>query len=107
VYFSVKSDKKPKLSYIRDFYGVIQRDNIAFGYFITLYKPTIEMINECKKLGHYQCNIIDKKYPKIEIITIEKILKGERINIPVSHQIEVVKTAKKVKDNSEQYKLEI
>ena len=105
VYFSVKSDKKPHVSYIRDFHGTIQRDKAAFGIFISLYEPTKDMIDECKKLGNYQCNIIDKKYPIIKIVTVEEILKGERLEIPLSHQTEVVKTAELKKDDSGQGKL--
>jgi len=105
VYFSVKSDKKPHVSYIRDFHGTIKRDNAAFGVFISLYEPTKDMIDECKKLGSYQCNIIDKKYSIIKIVTVEEILKGERLEIPLSHQTEVVKAAELKKDDSGQGKL--
>jgi DNA modification methylase len=94
VLFSVKSDKVPKISYIRDLFGVVTREEAAFGYFITLYPPTKGMIEECKKYGSYKCNIIDRSYPKIQIITVQQILDGDEIIIPVTHQIEVVKTAK-------------
>ncbi|MEI6155322.1 MAG: DNA methyltransferase, partial [Deltaproteobacteria bacterium] len=88
VYFSVKSDIKPSVKYIRDFYGAMQRDKAVFGIFICLYKPTKDMIEECKKLGHYQCNIIDKKYPLIKIVTVEEIFNGDRLEIPTTHRID-------------------
>ena len=62
VYFSVKSDLKPHVSYIRQLHSVIERDKAAFGIFISLYEPTKDMVEECKNLGYYQCKIIDKKY---------------------------------------------
>ena len=105
VYFSVKSDLKPHVSYIRDFYGTIQRDKAAFGIFITLHEPTKDMIDECKKFGNYKCNIIDKKYPIIKIVTVKDILKGERLEIPISHQKDVVKKAELKEDNSKQIKI--
>lgn len=94
VLFSVKSDLKPKVSQVRDFHGVIEREKAAFGYFITLYPPTRDMIAECKKIGTYHNNLIDRDYPKIEIITVQEMLDGARITIPASHKIDVVKSAK-------------
>ena len=49
VLFSVKSDKTPHVSYISQFYGTIEREKAAIGYFITLFPPTSVMIAECKK----------------------------------------------------------
>jgi DNA modification methylase len=95
VLFSVKSDKTPHVSFIRDFYGTIEREKAAMGYFITLYPPTKDMVSECKKLGKYTNLLMDKEYPKIVIVTVEDILAGNRITIPTSHQIAVVKSAKK------------
>jgi len=63
------------------------------------------MITECKKIGRYKNNLMEQEYPKIEIITIEDILKGKRITIPTSHQITVIKSAQ-LKENNNQTKLE-
>lgn len=93
VLFSVKSDKSPHVAYIRDFYGTIEREKAVMGYFITLYPPTKDMVLECKKIGLYRNILMDKEYPKIEIITVDDILTGNRITIPTSHQIAVVKSA--------------
>lgn len=93
VLFSVKSDKNPHVSYIRDMHGTIEREKAAMGYFITLYPPTREMIAECKKIGKYRNNLMEQEYPKIEIVTVEDILNGKRMTIPTSHQIAVVKSA--------------
>ena len=105
VLFSVKSDKKPHVSYIRDFYGTIEREKAAMGYFITLFPPTRGMIAECKKIGSYKSNLMERKYSKIEIVTAEEILNGERITIPVSHRTAVVKSAQLKKTNEGQGKL--
>ena len=93
VLFSVKSDKSPHVSYIRDLHGTIEREKAAIGYFITLFPPTREMIAECKKIGKYENNLMEQEYPKIEIVTVEDILNGKRITIPTSQQIAVVKSA--------------
>ncbi len=94
VLFSVKSDKKPHVSHIRDLHGTIEREKAAIGYFITLYPPTKEMIAECKKLDKYKNRLMDREYPKIEIVTIDEIVNGGRITIPIGHQVDVVKSAK-------------
>ncbi len=54
ILFSVKSDKKPTVSYIRDLNGAMQREGAVMGYFITLYPPTKDMLEEAKKLGKYK-----------------------------------------------------
>jgi site-specific DNA-methyltransferase (adenine-specific) len=105
VLFSVKSDKSPHVSYIRDFYGTIEREKAAMGYFITLNSPTRDMVAECKKLGKYKNHLIGTEYPKIEIITVEEILKGGRMSIPLSHQIAVVKSAQLKQSTKGQGKL--
>ncbi|MCX6320330.1 MAG: DNA methyltransferase [Bacteroidia bacterium] len=105
VLFSVKSDKTPHVSYIRDLHGTIEREKAAIGYFITLFPPTREMIAECKKIGKYKNNLMEQEYPKIEIVTVEDILSGKRITIPTSHQIAVVKSAQLKQTDKGQAKL--
>jgi site-specific DNA-methyltransferase (adenine-specific) len=107
VLFSVKSDKNPHVSYIRDLHGTIDREKAAMGYFITLFPPTREMISECKKIGKYKNVLVNQEYPKIEIITVEDILNGKRITIPTSHQIAVVKSAQLKESDEGQGRLEL
>ncbi len=94
VLFSVKSDKQPKLSYIRDFYGTIEREKAAMGYFISLYPPTPKMIEECNKIGRYKNQLMEREYPKIEIVTASDILNKNRITIPATSDVAVLKAAK-------------
>ncbi|MDO9254585.1 MAG: site-specific DNA-methyltransferase [Bacteroidales bacterium] len=105
VLFSVKSDKTPHVSYISQFYGTIEREKAAIGYFITLFPPTSVMIAECKKIGKYKNNLMEQEYPKIEIVTVEEILNGKKITIPTSHQIAVVKSAQLKETDKGQAKL--
>ena len=105
VLFSVKSDKTPHVSYIRDLHGTIEREKAAIGYFITLFPPTRDMITECKKIGKYKNNLMEQEYPKIEIVTVEDILNGKRITIPTSHQIAVFKSAQLKQTDKGQAKL--
>jgi hypothetical protein len=63
------------------------------------------MITECKKIGKYKNKLMEQEYPKIEIVTVEDILKGNRITIPTSHEIAVVKSAQLKETDKGQAKL--
>jgi site-specific DNA-methyltransferase (adenine-specific) len=105
VLFSVKSDKKPLVSYIRDLNGTMERDKAVMGFLITLY-PADNLVKESKKYGTYKNKLLDKDYQKIQVICIDEILKGMRMPIPTTHEIAVVKSAEaKAKDI--QHKLEL
>ena len=102
VLFSVKSDKVITQARIREFYGTIQREKAACGYFLCLYPPNNNIYLEAKKLGRYENRLFGKEYPVLEIITAQDIINGERIRIPASQQIAVVKAAEKAKMDDSQ-----
>ena len=106
VLFSVKSDKSPHVSYIRDLHGTMEREKAVMGYFITLFPPTKDMVAECKKIGKYTNRLMEQEYPKIEIVTVQDILDGKRITIPTSQQVAVLKSAKRKPDESSQMDLD-
>lgn len=107
VLFSVKSDKKPHVSYIRDLNGAMQREGAVMGYFITLYPPTKDMLSEAKKLGKYKNKLFGKEYDRIKIITIEQILNGELFDVPKAHEIPVVKSSKTNTNSKNQIKIDL
>jgi len=98
VLFSVKSGKVNS-SMIRDFRGVIERENAAAGIFITLGEPTKDMRGEAASAGFYGSRLLSD-IPKIKIVTIAQILSGERLNIPVA--ADVLKKAETAADGSVQ-----
>ncbi len=68
---------------IRDFIHVVQRENAVIGAFITLRDPTAPMTTEAVKEGFYFPEFFPQdKYPKIQILKIEDILKGGGIEYP-------------------------
>jgi len=67
---------------IREFRDVINRQNAAMGIFITLEEPTSEMLKEEKVTDPYKSPIWNTEYPKLQIITIEQLLKGIKPKIP-------------------------
>lgn len=92
VLFSVKSDKVLTPAKIREFYGTIEREKAAMGYFITLY-PMNNLVKESKQYGTYKNILLDKSFPKIQVVSVVEILKGEIISIPTTHEIAVTKKA--------------
>lgn len=95
VLFSVKSGHIG-VTMIRDFCHVVDRENAAIGIFIALEEPTKPMIKEAKNMGDYINPLTHQEYPKIEIVTIEEIISGRKLNLPQA--VEVLKEAQRSKE---------
>ena len=67
---------------IRDLRGVVDREKAAIGVFITLETPSGDMVNEAASSGYYTSEFWQKEYPKIQIFTIDELLKGNEIKMP-------------------------
>lgn len=78
---------------IRDLKGTVQREQAAIGVFLTLEKPTREMEVEAVSAGFYQSPGWQKDYPRIQILTIEQLLHGAKIQMPP--QVGIFKGAQK------------
>lgn len=92
VLFSVKSSETLSPSVIRDLNGTIERENAAMGYLITLY-PMKNLVHESKKYGAYNNKQFGYSYPKIDVINVEEILAGKRMELPIS--LDVLKKAER------------
>lgn len=71
-----------KVGDIRDLVGTIDREKAAMGIFLTLEQPTGPMKKEAAEAGFYFSAGWNKQYPRIQILTIEDVLKGERPKQP-------------------------
>ncbi|HUT02661.1 MAG TPA: DNA methyltransferase [bacterium] len=69
-------------SHIRDLVGVLDRENAQIGVYITLKQPTKQMRAEAAAAGFYTSPVSQKKYPRIQLFTIEDLLAGARIDYP-------------------------
>ena len=55
--------------------------------FITLEPPTKPMVKEAASAGFYHPpHDPEQKYPKIQIVTIEELLEGGRIDCPYAYR---------------------
>ncbi len=67
---------------IRELRDVVLRQKAAMGIFLTLEEPTSEMVKEIKATEPYVSSLWNHEYPKIQILTVEQLLKGERPKVP-------------------------
>ena len=70
------------VSHIRDLKGVLDREKAQIGVYITLGKPTKDMEKEAVSAGFYESEHFNKKYPRIQILTIEELLSGAVVKYP-------------------------
>lgn len=82
-------------SQIRDLKGVLDREKAEIGVFITLEKSTREMTKEAASTGFYASPWENKKYPKLQILTIEELLGGKKIDYPPLREDVTLKKAQK------------
>ena len=69
-------------SHIRDLGGIIEGNQAAIGVFITLEPPNSEMKKEAVSAGFYTSPINGQKYPRLQILCIEDLFKGEKVKMP-------------------------
>lgn len=80
---SVKGGENVNVAMVRDLGHVVAREKAEIGVFITLADPTRPMREEATKAGFYTPPFVGKKFPKLQIITVEGMLKGtERPEYP-------------------------
>jgi len=83
---------------VRDLRGVVERDNAAIGVLICLEQPTAPMRAEAASAGFYAArNLGDTKHPRLQILTIEDLLAGKRIDLPAQQVARSFKQAPKAK----------
>lgn len=99
VLFSVKSDKTLAPSVVRDLAGTITREGAVMGILLTLY-PMPNLVKESKKYGLYKNELTHHTYNKIEVVSVQELLEGKRMELPTS--TEVLKDADRKDDSSTQ-----
>lgn len=68
-------------SYVRDLRGVVEREKAQIGVLITLGEPTRAMKSEAASAGFYD-SPWGTKHPIIQILTVEELLNGKKIDYP-------------------------
>jgi DNA modification methylase len=74
---SVKGGETVGRAMIADLKNSVEREKAQIGLFVTLTSPTKEMVKEALTAGFYESpNFKSGEYPKIQVLTIEGLLKG-------------------------------
>lgn len=92
---------------IRDLRGVIEREKAEIGALLTLQEPSKPMLKEAASAGFYD-SPLGRKYPVLQILTVEELLAGKGIAYPGADPgtVDVTfKKAPKAKSRAAQSKL--
>jgi len=79
IIFSVKAGKIQS-AHVRDLCGVLQREKAEIGVLISFQQPSRQMITEAATAGFYESRW--GKHPKIQLLTVEELLEGKKIDMP-------------------------
>ncbi len=80
--FSVKSGKT-RPEHVRELRGIVERDKAAIGVLLVLHEPTQAMRAEAATAGFFTSPW--RRHPRIQIRTVEEILDGVGIDIPIAN----------------------
>lgn len=69
-------------AHIRDLVGTIDRTKAAMGLYITLEESTGPMRKEAAQAGFYHSDLWGQDYPRVQILTINELLNGARVQMP-------------------------
>jgi len=83
---SVKGGRKLSPSMVRDFRGVLEREDAAMGIFICLDKPTQEMEREAVVAGYV--DTAQGRKPRLQIFSIKSWFEGQKPDLPHAPQFE-------------------
>lgn len=80
IILSVKAGGIPP-AHIRELRGTLERENAQIGVLLSMRQPTKAMIREAASAGFYS-SPFGTRHPKIQLITVEEMLEGRRIDYP-------------------------
>jgi len=82
IIFQVKGGKVG-VSQVRDLKGVLEREKVEIGVFLTMHKPTRQMQKEADEAEPFiDPQFPNLRFPRLQLITIEDIFAGKKINFP-------------------------
>lgn len=62
--------------------GVLDREKADIGVLISMERPSKPMVKEAAEAGSYKSPFTEERFPRIQILTVEQLLKGEQIAYP-------------------------
>jgi len=83
--------------------GVMLKEGATFGYLLTMDPPTKPMRSTAQAAGKFMHPLLRKEYDCIQIVTVDDILAGQILDLPMGR--DVVKAAQAVGDKDNQLAL--
>jgi site-specific DNA-methyltransferase (adenine-specific) len=94
IIISVKAGEHIGTAFVRDLVGTITREKAEIGILISMAEPTRDMKKEAASAGFYKSPW--GTHPRIQLLTVQELLDGKRIDYPPSQQVNATfKKAKK------------
>ncbi|MBA2771175.1 MAG: restriction endonuclease [Sphingomonas sp.] len=81
-----------------------QREKAEFGFLITMDQPTKAMRDEIAAAGKYKHPMLNREDDRIQVITVEDILSGKRLDLPMG-RTDAVKSAEAIVHETKQQSL--
>jgi DNA modification methylase len=81
---------------VRDLRGTLEREGTPFAILITLEAPTEAMRREAAEGGVYRVPATGEEIPRVQIVTIRDLLRGNRPRVP-STQVSPVMPAQRIR----------
>ena len=101
IIISVKSDKIVQPGYVDQLAGTMARESAELGVLLCLNQPSDGVYKRARAYGKYTHPLLDREYDSLKIVTIEEVLGGVRMELPMVR--DAVKSAKSV--SADQYDL--
>jgi site-specific DNA-methyltransferase (adenine-specific) len=79
----------------------LEREKAEIGVFLTLKRPTRQMGREADDAGPFiDAEFPERRFPRLQILTIEDIFAGKKINLPSWWSQETFKRAARRRKNN-------
>ncbi|MCX7012535.1 MAG: restriction endonuclease, partial [Candidatus Sumerlaeota bacterium] len=74
-------------NHVRDLRGVVEREKAAIGVLISMEDPTAPMQSEAVTAGFHESRFWNRRYAKIQLLTVADLLAGKQIDMPPVRQV--------------------
>jgi len=81
IILQVKSGRA-SVAHVRDLHGVVEREKAQIGVLIAMQEPTRAMKSEAASAGLYESPGYQRKYPRLQILSVAQLLAGKGIEYP-------------------------
>jgi site-specific DNA-methyltransferase (adenine-specific) len=82
--------------HVRDLRSTVEREEAALGAFICIEPPTKPILKKAADAGFYT-SPAGTQHPRLQMLTIEDLLNGKKLDLPAWHDVRTFKKAPRAK----------